>query len=212
MRRPSLTLRFAALASLAALALVACGGAQTGAVKGRSAASPLPAAETASPSQSQAVTFKDGTYQVGKDIQAGTYRTRSQASLCYWKRLSGFGGTLDETISSVMAAGYAVVTIAPSDKGFTSSGCGTWSSDLSAVITGSAFGDGTYIVGTDVQPGTYRNDRVDVLCYYKRLSGFGGTSRESIAIEVTLVPAIVEIGAGDKGFSTSGCGTWSSAG
>ncbi|MCX6704826.1 MAG: hypothetical protein NT162_00600 [Candidatus Woesebacteria bacterium] len=70
--------------------------------------------------------FKDGIFEVGKDIQAGTYRTRIGSSGCYYSRLSGFGGSLGEIISNENTDYPAVITIAATDKGFKSSRCGTW--------------------------------------------------------------------------------------
>ncbi len=73
--------------------------------------------------------FADGTYRVGPDIQPGTYETTAPVSggVCSWARLSGFGGTVDDIIGNDdVDAGLAIATIAPSDAGFTSSGCGAW--------------------------------------------------------------------------------------
>ena len=73
------------------------------------------------------VAFGDGTWVVGADIQPGTYRARP-VETCVWYRLSGFGGTSDDTITLDMSsAGPVIVTIEPTDAGFDSSGCGDWS-------------------------------------------------------------------------------------
>jgi hypothetical protein len=104
-----------------------------------------------------------------------------------------------------------VVTIAPSDVGFESNGCGTWSADLAAVTTSTSEIelDGTYIVGTDVAAGTWRSTGGD-LCYWARLSGFGGTLNDIVANDNAHGgPAIVTIAGSDIGFATSGCGSWS---
>jgi hypothetical protein len=69
--------------------------------------------------------FGDGTWRVGATVQPGTYGTDGGPS-CYWARLSGFGGTLDEIIANNYGSGSQIVTIASTDVGFTSSGCGTW--------------------------------------------------------------------------------------
>jgi hypothetical protein len=164
-------------------------------------------APTAAPT-STFLTFGDGTFTVGKDILPGTYRTRVASPGCYWARLSGFGGTLDDIIANDNTNGAEVVTIAASDKGFTSTRCGTWTTDLSAIVSpGSPFPDGTYIVGTDLTAGTYRSPASQG-CYWARLSGFGGTLDWIIANDNTDAGAIVTIGASDKGFSSSRCGTW----
>src|ERR1035437_4808580 len=74
--------------------------------------------------------FSNGTFVVGTDIQPGTYRTRVGSTGCYWERLSGFGGTPGELIANDYTNATAVVTISPADKGFSSSGCGMWTNDL----------------------------------------------------------------------------------
>lgn len=152
--------------------------------------------------------FGSGTFSVGADIQPGTYRTRVGSSGCYYARLSGFGGTLSEIITNANTDAPAVITIAPTDKGFTSSGCGTWTQDLSKITTNStSFTDGIFIIGTDVDSGTYQNSGSGG-CYYSRLNGFGGTVSEIISNENTDASAIVTIAGADKGFLSSGCGTW----
>ena len=121
--------------------------------------------------------FGSGTYVVGTGIVAGTYHALG-GSGCYWARLSGFGGTLAETISNDLASGPIIVTIAASDAGFQSSGCGTWS----------AQGGGS--------------------CYWERESGFGGTLSEIIANDLPTGPVIVTIQSSDIGFKSQDCGTW----
>jgi hypothetical protein len=156
--------------------------------------------------------FSDGTYIVGTGIQPGTYRTRVASLGCYWERLSGFGGTLDEIIANDFTNATAVVTISPTDAGFKTSRCGTWTTDLSPVaLPGRPFSDGTYIVGTDIEPGTYQTGPVSG-CYWARLSGFGGTIDEIIANDFTSSPATVTISPSDVGFAASYCGAWTSLG
>ena len=167
-----------------------------------------PAASRAAAS-SPASTFADGTHVVGTDIQPGIYRTRVGSDYCYWERLSGFGGTFGEIIANDITVGPAVVTISASDKGFYSSDCGTWTNDLSAILVPwSPIPEGTFIVGTDIQPGTYQTGAGLSGCYWQRLSGFGGTLDEIIANDFTDGSAVVTISASDAGFSSSNCGTW----
>ena len=152
--------------------------------------------------------FGDGTFVVGKDIQPGTYRTRMGSPGCYFARLSGFGGTVDEIIANANTDNPAIVTIAASDKGFQSTNCGIWTKDLSAITTSkTSFSDGMYIIGTDIEPGTYKSSGQQG-CYYARLSGFEGTVDEIIANANTNTAAIVTISASDKGFQSDSCGTW----
>jgi len=152
--------------------------------------------------------FEDGNFIVGTDIEPGTYRTRKASSGCYYSRLSGFGGSLDEIISNENTDSPAVVTIADTDKGFKSNRCGLWTQDLSAITEDeTTFGDGIFIVGTDIEPGTYKSTGGQS-CYYSRLSGFGGSLGEIISNENTDSSAIVTIASSDKGFKSSRCGTW----
>jgi uncharacterized protein YoxC len=72
----------------------------------------------------------DGTYVVGVDITAGTYRTSGPAAgndlFCYWARLSSTDGSFDAIITNGNTAGPTTVTIAASDKAFEVSGCADW--------------------------------------------------------------------------------------
>ncbi|MGO1950250.1 MAG: hypothetical protein ACTH1D_11500 [Mycobacteriaceae bacterium] len=71
-----------------------------------------------------------------------------------------------------------------------------------------SFGGGTLLVGSDIQPGTYRNGDSSNYCYWERLSGTSGDFEELIANEFTEDPAIVTIAPTDVAFSSTDCGTW----
>jgi flagellar biosynthesis chaperone FliJ len=71
-------------------------------------------------------TFGDGTYVIGEDIPAGTYVSPG-GSNCYWARLSGLGGSLDEIITNHLGSGPQTVAIPSSDVAFETTGCGEWS-------------------------------------------------------------------------------------
>lgn len=154
------------------------------------------------------VTFGDGSYQVGTDIKAGTYRTQTASQGCYYERLKGFSGTLTDILANNNTDDPAIVTILPTDKGFTSQNCGTWTTDLSQITTSNTtFTDGMYIIGTDIKPGTYKSSGSQG-CYYARLSGFTGSLYSILANNNTDNAAIVTIYASDKGFESTRCGTW----
>ncbi|CAN5623131.1 hypothetical protein BH24ACT5_BH24ACT5_20090 [soil metagenome] len=94
---------------------------------------PTPTAEelatSPDPAAVGATSFGDGTWLVGVDVAAGTYRTQVTAGgFCAWKRLSGFGGDLDDVISIevIDSEGPQIVEILPTDAGFSSDGCGIW--------------------------------------------------------------------------------------
>lgn len=67
----------------------------------------------------------DGTFIVGEDIQAGTYETEGSNS-CYWERLSGTSGTMDDVITNGVPTGPTTITISPSDTAFSTQGCSEW--------------------------------------------------------------------------------------
>jgi hypothetical protein len=152
--------------------------------------------------------FGDGTYQVGTDIQPGTYRTREGSPNCYYERLRNFTGSLNSIIANGNTNAPAVVTIKPTDAGFNSQGCGTWTKDLSAITTSkTSFGEGAYIVGRDIVPGTYRSSGGNN-CYYERLRDFTGGLNSIIANGNTNAPTIVTIQPTDAGFQSQDCGSW----
>jgi putative cell wall-binding protein len=154
-------------------------------------------------------TFGNGEFVVGGDIPSGTYRTRSDASGCYWERQSGFSGTLDDIITNNFTNFHDVVTIAPTDAGFKSSSCATWTNDLSAITSSltAPFGSGTWIVNTDIGPGTWTSPGGGD-CYWARLSGFSGELDDIITNDIGTTHPVVAIGASDAGFISDNCGTW----
>jgi hypothetical protein len=78
-----------------------------------------------------------------------------------------------------------------------------------------SFGPGIQLVGTDIQPGTYRavvpEGEFITLCTWQRLSGLSGEIADIIAIDNVLdvgSQVVVEIQPSDVAFDSSGCGTW----
>lgn len=88
---------------------------------------PTPAPTVATTVAGPKITFADGTHRVGVDIAPGTY-VAPGGSPCYWERQSVFGGSGTDAIiaNDISRGGQAVVTIEASDKGFKTTGCGTW--------------------------------------------------------------------------------------
>jgi hypothetical protein len=149
--------------------------------------------------------FGDGIFRVGAGgIAAGTYRTAGTAS-CYWARLAVLGGS--DILANYAGIGPAVVTIFASDGAFKSTGCGTWVLNAPAVPTTSP-GDGTWRVGVDIKPGTYRSTGGDS-CHWARLFGFAGNSQ--IVSHTGPGPNVVTIDPSDLGFESYKCGTWTPA-
>ncbi|MFF3208425.1 hypothetical protein [Streptomyces sp. NPDC002962] len=72
-------------------------------------------------------------------------------------------------------------------------------------------GDGTFLVGREARPGTYRSagpSEALADCYWARLKGTTGDLSEVIANGSGKGPATITVLATDKAFQTSGCQTW----
>lgn len=72
--------------------------------------------------------FGSGTYVVGTDVVAGTYKTSGSDSSvpCYWSRLKDTSGDFGAIIANGAPDGPTTVTISKSDGAFQTSGCKTW--------------------------------------------------------------------------------------
>jgi hypothetical protein len=68
--------------------------------------------------------------------------------------------------------------------------------------------DGTYVVGTDVAPGTYSSAGPveDGTCYWKRLGS--ASNNDIIDNSMSKKPQVVQIAPTDKAFKTDGCQPW----
>ena len=72
-------------------------------------------------------------------------------------------------------------------------------------------GDGTFLVGSEIQPGTYRS--VDnSLCYWERKSGTSGDFNEILANGNVDGQAIVTIEPYDVAFTSTRCSDWTKIG
>lgn len=67
----------------------------------------------------------DGTFEVGVDVEPGTYVSEASDG-CYWARLSGSDG-FDSIIDNHFGNGQMIVTIKASDRFFETAGCNPWS-------------------------------------------------------------------------------------
>jgi hypothetical protein len=81
---------------------------------------------------------------------------------------------------------------------------------LSPAVATTTFGEGKFVVGTDIAPGTYwttgKSGHHD--CYWERLKDTNGTTASIIANNLTPGPATVTIDKTDGAFQTRWCNTW----
>lgn len=163
---------------------------------------------TPPPTPSGPVTsFGDGTFVVGTDIVAGTYKAVPSGE-CYWARIHG---TSDESdiIANHLASGPTTVTISSSDGEFVSRSCGQWTKTNRSLISNSpvnSFDDGTYVLGTDIKAGTYKATPSGE-CYWARIRGTADEG-DIIANHLASGPTTVTIVNTDGAFVTRGCGRW----
>jgi hypothetical protein len=155
--------------------------------------------------------FGDGTYRVGTDIQPGRYRSDGTNG-CYWERLSDLTGDFESILANDNPRGQAYVEILPTDVAFSTDDCGRWSPATAAgPDVSSSFSDGMYLVGSDIQPGTYVSTGASG-CYWERLSSLTGDFETILANDNPSGQTYVEILPTDVAFSTDECGTWSRIG
>ncbi|WP_264795989.1 hypothetical protein [Arthrobacter mangrovi] len=151
----------------------------------------------------------DGTYRVGIDIKPGLYKATGSGDDCSWTTLTGFTGHSDEMKNLYYGPARTYVHITSADRGFETSGCGTW---ILAPATGAnaskITADGTYRVGIDIKPGLYKATGSGDDCSWTTLTGFAGHSDEMKNFYYGPARTYVHITSADRGFETSGCGTW----
>jgi hypothetical protein len=74
-------------------------------------------------------------------------------------------------------------------------------------------GDGSFQVGADIKPGTYRTTgNTDGMCYWERAKNASGEVASLIANDNVSGTSYVTVKAGDKLFKSSGCKDWEAVG
>jgi hypothetical protein len=167
---------------------------------------------TTQPAPTPPVTsFGNGTYEVGSQLVAQTYRAAGGTD-CSWARLSSLGGAANDVIADGDPLGPPIVTVAPTDAAFESEGCGIWSPAPTSGPEATSMGDGTWGVGIDIVAGTYQATSTGS-CYWARLSSFSGETDATITDgDAAPGPFTVTISPSDVGFLSSGCGEWTLVG
>ncbi|MGH3751683.1 MAG: hypothetical protein ACRDRP_03135 [Pseudonocardiaceae bacterium] len=79
-----------------------------------------------------------------------------------------------------------------------------------AVNLATTFGEGRFVVGTDIAPGTYQTTGPsgNADCYWERLKHTSDVIDSIIANDLRPGPAMVTIDASDAVFQTRWCSTW----
>ena len=176
---------------------------------------PMPASTVESvampkPTPTPRVGFGPGTYQVGQDITPGIYAGRTGSGLldsCYWARLSGVSGELSDLLANGNSIGQFYVEILETD-GYFKTDCmiipiDAWPKPDAPL---SRIEPGTYLVGRDISPGTYRGEAgTGVLdsCYWSRLSGLSGEFTDLLANDNAVGSYFVSVQDSDHALTTA---------
>ena len=180
------------------LGILACGGsdesdqlvrtlveptAEAGATPAESAEQPtaIPTEVPPTPTPEIEGLVSEGTHIVGTDIEPGVYVGMAGTEFgdtCYWERLSGLTGNLDDILANGNAKGRYYVEVLPTDMAL-QTGCELLPIDQvpAPAEFETALGPGMYIVGRDIQEGLYRGEAgtdFSDSCYWARLSGLAG--------------------------------------
>ncbi|MFF8939208.1 hypothetical protein ACF08O_31725 [Streptomyces paradoxus] len=116
----------------------------------------------------------------------------------------GSGGSNNDSPTTVRTVTAPPTAVEQSEKGGTTS-----PSRPQAQKSGGIPGDGVFLVGDEVMPGTYRSDGKDRdLCYWARLSDTTGQTDDIIASGNAEGQTIVKIVASDEAFQSSDCKPW----
>jgi hypothetical protein len=167
---------------------------------------PLPPTATEDPNL-----IKPGTHLVGTDIQPGIYRGDAGDNIfnsCYWARLKDLSGSFDALVANDNSVGQFYVEVRESDKALE-----THCELVRLVSLPASTGQfpqlikpGMYLVGSDIQPGTYRGETgsdISASCYWERLSNVSGAFDALLANDNAIGQFYVQVAASDFALSTA---------
>ncbi len=156
--------------------------------------------------------FSDGSHLVGHEIIPGTYVSDGDGNdECTWLRISPFTSNSGDHSGGYSSKGPQIATILESDYGFYANNCGEWrpQSVDEEKIPDDRIGDGTYLVGSDIEPGIYfAESKEGGFCRWLTLSGFTGRSRDISASGIGVKRGIVHLRPDAGGFLSLGCEEW----
>jgi hypothetical protein len=130
--------------------------------------------------------------------------TAAQASLAAAKQ--ALDNSNSAAVASIAAGKNAVAAGAASVKAAQAS----VDALVGRVQSSSILGDGTFLVGSEIKPGTYHTDSPSSgNCYWEREAGSNtGDIENIIANDNTSGPTTITISSSDYAFKDSGCETW----
>lgn len=157
--------------------------------------------------------FGQGKFTVGRDVKPGIYRSKAivkSGANCYW-RITTTGSNGNEIIAIDNSNGGILTLNLQTGMDIDTKRCSTFVKSSLTTARGTprtTVGNGIWLVGIDMEPGTYRVDK-DIFgksCYLKIYTA-GSNLEDLVAIEnfTRGTPsATLEIG---EEFYNNGCGT-----
>lgn len=194
----SMLLCFALVATL-----VACGGSAT--ESDSPSDSPAPATTS-----EKAETYGTGTYIVGEDIESGLYRaTVGNSGMAYIERAKDLSMDLDSIIANIILTGDGYVEILSSDKAVSLMDVTLEKIDLETLTPDikTEVADGIYLVGYDIEPGTYKvevTDETTGMGYVQRSRSLAMGMDDIIANDIVQGSSYVEVAADDFALNLQG--------
>ena len=101
--------------------------------------------------------FGNGKFTVSKQIQSGIYRATSVGARCYWE-ISTTGSNGNDIIANGNNVGGILTLNLSAGQDIENRGCGNFARSSLTAKRGTprkTFGNGIWLVGIDVQPGSY---------------------------------------------------------
>ncbi len=155
--------------------------------------------------------IKQGTHLVGPNIQPGLYIGQAGEGLfgsCYWERLKDLSGTFDAIIANENSVGKYYIEVKNDDFALKTDCELSYLPTLPPAVSEfpTDINAGTYLVGIDIQPGTYQGQAgTDILesCYWARLSNVAGGFDSIIANDNANGQYYAQVLPSDFAFSTA---------
>lgn len=154
--------------------------------------------------------IRPGTYIVGTEIQAGLYRGagRQDGLSCQWTRLKSLEQDQESILANGLDQGQFYVEVKETDLAFKTD-CPVIRLDTLPTPVASypdVISPGTYLVGREIRPGTYRTPAGSDTsggCYWSRLRNVAGDDDAILVNEFLQGQIYVEVSSSDFAFETT---------
>jgi RNA polymerase subunit RPABC4/transcription elongation factor Spt4 len=152
----------------------------------------------------------DGVYKVGSDIDPGLYKvtvTDTMMNMAYIDRSKDASMDMDSIIANGILSNSGYVRIKETDSYVKVQGAELSPEDTIVKDIRTEFEDGIYLVGIDIEPGTYKVEVIDTVTgmgYVERLSDVSMEMNDIIANEIFQNQGYVEVAEGDFAVSIQG--------